>query len=515
MFQAVATGDSPRPEAEGIGSLVKTTFVLVALVLATSLTMGALAAAASAAQTSQQTAETVQPSITRITVTWNMFVFDDLTDSWTNISFESQCSGFVVDPDGYIATAGHCVDPELASESAIELRAKQLYRQNQSFFENKNITLADLIAYGLKNWKVEGRGDGSAPQLKLEVTVPGGMSSEDPVTYQGEVVDADTTNDVALLKIDASGLPALALADEDDIEIGESIFAVGFPGVRDSVTDPSLRPTFKSGAISDTAATRDEGEVPIYETSAPMGQGMSGGPTVNADGEVVGINSYGTTLNNDFNWIAPSHLLKEMLEANGVDGALDQTDVLYRQALDAFYAEDYRTAAAKLQAVLDELPDHPVALGLIEEAREGAKTQPLPEQPGMNLPLVPFGIALAIIATLGMSFFMGRTFARRMGNGMAPAGGMAMAMPIPPNPVPPRPIPAPPAVRIAVPTTPRVDPARIQDMTDHRPSQTTTIGFQPPAKPQAAAHRDGYCTGCGVPAEAGANFCRRCGTSIH
>jgi serine protease Do len=500
--------------------------LLTGTVVAAALALGMLAPAASAAEASQQTADTVQPSITRISVTWNAFVLDDLTNEWANVAFESQCSGFVADPDGYVVTAGHCLDPELAADSAIQLRAKQLYEENRSTFEDKGISLAQLIAYGKKHWQVEGRGDGSTLTPQAEVIVPSGDNSEEPVTYQAEIVDVDATNDVGLLQIDATGLPALSLANEDDIGIGESIFAVGFPGLRDSVTDPSLRPTFKSGSISDTGATRDQGDVPIYETSAPMSQGMSGGPTVNAEGEVIGVNSFGTNLNNDFNWIAPSHLVEDMLEANDVDGALGQTDVLYRQALTAFYSDDFRTAAAKLQAVLDEVPDHPIALALVEEARENAQSQPLPDEPGPALPLAPLGIALAILATLGVSFLMGRTFARRLGHHSSP-GSVAMAMPtsmgvpkmqatprpVPPRPVPPQPIPAPPTVTTPTLTTPTVTtPMSVPQAT---PAQRTTpIGFQPPAQTEPKAQHRAFCTGCGTASEPGANFCRKCGTSV-
>ena len=495
MFQVIAAGhEVPQRQAEAFGSFAKRTFALVALVLAAALALAFVAPVASAAETaSQQTADTVQPSIGRIAVTWNTYVFDDLTDSWTKVSFESQCSGFVIDPDGYVATAGHCLDPELASDSAIEFRAKQLYNQNTDFFEGKGISLKQLVAYGLQNWTVEGKAEGSEITPKVEVTLPGGDNSDEPVTYAGEVIDVDATNDVALIKIEATGLPALELADEADIEIGESVFAVGFPSLRDSVTDPSYRPTFKSGSISDTEATRNEGDVPIYETSAPMGQGMSGGPTVNADGQVVGVNSYGTTLNNDFNWIAPSHLLSDLLSENGVTPELGQTDVLYRQALDAFYSGDYRSAVTKLQAVLDETPDHPVALGLIEEAKEGAKTQPAPESHGATLPLLPIGIAGAVIATLALSFLMGRTFARKVGHPTAAPAGIAMA-------IPGSPIPAPPAINLPVATT---------------PSPTTPIGFQPPVRTEAKAQStSSFCPNCGVAAPRGSHFCQRCGTNV-
>lgn len=497
--------------------------ILTGTVVAAALALGMLAPAAMAAEASQQTADTVQASIARINVTWEMSVFDDLTNSWTSVSFEAQCSGFVADPDGYVATAGHCLDPELAGDAALEMRAKQVYNQNRSFFDGKDISLAQLIEYAKQNWQVEGA-NGATPTPSVEVILPSGDNSDDPVTYQAEVVDVDATNDVGLLQIDASGLPALLLADPDEVGIGDSVFAVGFPGLRDSVTDPSLRPTFKSGSVSDTGATRDQGDVPIYEISAPMGQGMSGGPTVNADGEVIGINSYGTNLNNDFNWIAPSHLLDTMLQANDVDGELGQTDLLFRQALDAFYSDDFRSAAAKLQAVLEEVPDHPIALGLIEEARENAASQPASDPTGGALPLLPLGLALAVMSTLGLSFLMGRAFARRMSHHGTP-GSMAMAMPavrmpavpvnVTPRPVPPRPIPPQPAPAPPVPSAATVPMSLQETKTAPVVAQPETkIGFQPPVKAEAESTRLNFCSACGTPPEAGANFCRSCGTSV-
>lgn len=415
MLQIIATGhEIPVRQTRMIGSFVKSAVVAAAFVIAALVMTFAAPATYAAETTTQQTADTVQASISRISIEWKAFVYDDLTTSWTKISFASDCSGFTIDPDGYIVTAGHCLDPELASDSAIEYRAQDLYESNKAFFQSKGITLEDLVAYGLKNWVVEGKAQGSEPQATVTVTLPSGENSEGSTSYEATVLEVDATNDVALLQVDASNLPALQLAAEEDISIGDAVFAVGFPGLRDDVTDPSNRPTFKSGSISDIAATRNQGDVPVYETSAPMGQGMSGGPTVNADGEVVGVNSYGTTLNNDFNWIAPSHLVADLLERNGVDAELSQTDLTYRHALEAFYSGDFRSSVAKLEAVLDEQPNHPIATGLIDEAKEGAKTQPLPEQPGPRVPFAALGIAAAILSTLGVSFLMGRAFARRI-----------------------------------------------------------------------------------------------------
>lgn len=101
---------------------------------------------------------------------------------------------------------------------------------------------------------------------------------------QAELVGADAKTDVALLKVDADGLPALTLADSDDLRVGEWVAAIGSPfGFDHSVT---------AGIVSaiDRTLPRDA-YVPFIQTDVAINPGNSGGPLFNLDGEVVGINS--------------------------------------------------------------------------------------------------------------------------------------------------------------------------------------------------------------------------------
>jgi serine protease Do len=91
--------------------------------------------------------------------------------------------------------------------------------------------------------------------------------------------------DLALLKVEVKGLRPLPIANEDHIRQGEMVFAFGSPqGLRDSVT---------MGLISATSRQPDPDAPMTYiQTDAPINRGNSGGPLVNTDGELVGINTF-------------------------------------------------------------------------------------------------------------------------------------------------------------------------------------------------------------------------------
>jgi len=103
--------------------------------------------------------------------------------------------------------------------------------------------------------------------------------------YPARVIGIHPESDLALLKIDAQGLPALTLRGTTGVTQGELVFAIGAPqGLASSMT---------MGIVS--SATRQLGlEAPMLfiQTDAPINPGNSGGPLVNAEGEVVGINTF-------------------------------------------------------------------------------------------------------------------------------------------------------------------------------------------------------------------------------
>jgi serine protease Do len=102
---------------------------------------------------------------------------------------------------------------------------------------------------------------------------------------EARIVGSDAAVDLALLKVETTGLPALPLGDYNKVRQGELVFAFGSPdGLPNSVT---------MGVVSAAARQPDADSPMVFvQTDAPVNPGNSGGPLINVDGEVVGINTY-------------------------------------------------------------------------------------------------------------------------------------------------------------------------------------------------------------------------------
>jgi serine protease Do len=100
--------------------------------------------------------------------------------------------------------------------------------------------------------------------------------------FKARIIGADKRTDVALVKIDATGLPAVRIGDVNRLKVGEWVIAIGSPfGLANTVT---------AGIVS--AKGRDTGDfLPFIQTDVAINPGNSGGPLINMRGEVVGINS--------------------------------------------------------------------------------------------------------------------------------------------------------------------------------------------------------------------------------
>jgi serine protease Do len=111
---------------------------------------------------------------------------------------------------------------------------------------------------------------------ELVVTLP------DKREFKAKLVGADKRTDVAVVKIEASGLSAVRIGDVNRLKVGEWVMAIGSPfGLENTVT---------AGIVS--AKKRDTGDfLPFIQTDVAINPGNSGGPLINMRGEVVGINS--------------------------------------------------------------------------------------------------------------------------------------------------------------------------------------------------------------------------------
>jgi len=105
--------------------------------------------------------------------------------------------------------------------------------------------------------------------------------------FDAEVVGTDPRSDLALLRVEASDLPMLTLAANDNLEVGEWVLAIGSPfGL-----DYSVAAGIVSAKGRSLPTERNENYVPFIQTDVAINPGNSGGPLFNLDGEVVGVNS--------------------------------------------------------------------------------------------------------------------------------------------------------------------------------------------------------------------------------
>ena len=184
--------------------------------------------------TSVAVAEKVLPSVVGITVTYQISsIFGGSSSS------NATGSGIIISEDGYILTNNHVISSESSS----------------SFYSIEEATSIKINLYNTDE------------------------------TYDATIIGTDSYTDLAVLKIEKTGLTPATLGNSDNVKVGEFVMAIGNPlGMDYSVT---------SGIVS--AVNREvESDGSVYyaiQTDAAINSGNSGGALVNANGEVIGINT--------------------------------------------------------------------------------------------------------------------------------------------------------------------------------------------------------------------------------
>lgn len=210
---------------------------------------------------------------------------------------------------------------------------------------------------------------------KVVVTLTNGKK------YDAELIGSDPVSDVALLKIDGSDLPFLELANSDDVQVGEWAIAFGNPF---GLFDNNAKPTVTVGVISNIGVNftqPDYGqEERVYkgmlQTDAAISSGNSGGPLVNAVGEVVGVNTviYSTAQDRrgagsiGIGFAIPINRVKEIVDRLQDEGKIDRDfwTGMRLQGLDDEVADYYKLKRTDGILVTRTLGDSPAQRAGIE-----------------------------------------------------------------------------------------------------------------------------------------------------
>lgn len=155
------------------------------------------------------------------------------------------------------------------------------------------------------------------------------MTSGDHI--DAEIVGRDSYSDIAVLKINKSGLPFIKLGNSDDVMIGEWVVALGNPF---GLFEVNQKPTVTVGVISASGMKLNSGQNRFYrnmiQTDAPINSGNSGGPLVNSIGEIIGMNTLIYTGNSmaggniGLGFAIPINKVKKIVDIIKRDGKLDR-----------------------------------------------------------------------------------------------------------------------------------------------------------------------------------------------
>lgn len=229
---------------------------------------------------------------------------------WTEkLKFSVTCTGWYASATAQIVTAGHCVDPGQGRRVLLDG-----YLQEQK--------ASDLKDNAYANWRVEGDMGGSPPDRSVRTIQPNGLDGTtitSPTTVEVVDVKAPEAGDIALLHVPnlSKQTPGLVIA-QNSPKVGDSVTSIGFPGDLQDIADQSqiARASFKTGAVSSNQVTPSG--VVQTEVSTELAPGMSGGPTVNKDGQVIGVNSRGLTTQAGFNFVTNTSDLRSFLLSHNV-----------------------------------------------------------------------------------------------------------------------------------------------------------------------------------------------------
>ena len=424
--------------AASTGALVMLFLVLTVGVLLLSLVGDSLASAPPATPL-EKTVAYVQPSIVYLDIEWTGWVYDKYNKQYLKdgkpFVLHYSCTGFVVNPDGYIATAGHAVDKRNVAPDFIIAAAK--WALKTGYYRNKTLKLADIVG----DYRVEGNAKGAGGSnytagADLKILAVWSTSSTEPLYDKyGDLNGAphgarivhmlpwnDGSGDVALLKVDASDLPGLPVATSGSVSTGTQVVSVGYPATVGTVSDASLsNPSFKEGSIS---SIRTSGTYPLYETSAALSGGMSGGPTVNLQGSVVGVNSY--TISGEvqsFDFVQAAETLQGVMSDAGVPAEVGEVGTAYRAGLDAYYAGNKAKAIKQFNAALAIDPKFDMAREFLVKAQE--LPTPPPHESGNSMILITVGAVLALLLGVVGYFVIRRR--NRASAALAPKPAPALA----------------------------------------------------------------------------------------
>ena len=363
------------------------------LALALALLLAAARPAAAQAPSLQEVILRTKPATVLVVAEIASEVTVDCGDGAQKVTpapFRETGTGWFVDSNGWVVTNGHVVRPahELPRWVANDQAQKATVQACGS-------ALAEPLA-------------GATVELKPSIFIlaangfrfPAKVAKYSPPVAGG----AMSGRDLALLQVEAAEMPAFRLGSSAGLKLGDPLRILGYPGV--VLTHELLSSAAKveasvtSGAVS--GFKQDVSNQAVIQTDAPAAWGNSGGPVINALGDVIGVLTFVSlapgpegALVQGFNFVIPADAVRKFLEGTPVNLA-DKSPFNERwfAGLQKFFNEDWHGAAISFREADSLQPEFSDVRRMLAEAEDKIKNPP--PRP------FPWGRALGALAIVGL-----------------------------------------------------------------------------------------------------------------
>ncbi len=317
--------------------------------------------------------------------------------TFNDVGIGSTGSGFIINPNGYICTNGHVVqfyyeknDKQLERMFLMQVIQKhfipKLIQSGKVENNPASIKAAIIQLYGIlkpktmvaikKDLKVLLSNKKQYPAEVKDYSPPMGRFAG-KLDIPGFEYESETGKDIAIIKIEAKDLPVAILGDSSSVQLGEVVYAAGYPGVilSHAMLQKSLENildcTVTVGHISGKKLTATGAS--LIQTDTPIAHGNSGGPAFDANGKVIGMSTLGSIEKTasgsqqiqGFNFLVPINTVKEFIARAGIKTTEESLfNKLWAQALKAYKAQECDAVMKYCDAVLKLMPQQPDVLKL-------------------------------------------------------------------------------------------------------------------------------------------------------
>lgn len=294
-------------------------------------------------------------STTLFTVTVSDSIFEEFPEligrSYT-ISVEKEADAFLVHTDGYVLSDSSIADQSLVQERIYENVQEQLLKDmgriehvrefgiEPGYAELDSYYSYSLAKYGgteaLTSWLLEKYLEGklSVSVLSQQFQVTNGELTKDATLIENE--------EIALLKIEGTDFPSVELSPADSDSSGDTVYVISLD---EELSEPNIQ-----ASISEISGANNE----EIDTTA---QTENSYLVINSKGKVLGLG-----FSDSKSEVLSSHKLENLFERNGIQEKDSVVNGIYKEGVNAYFNEDYKTAEQKFKETLVHYPNHAGAL---------------------------------------------------------------------------------------------------------------------------------------------------------